>query len=98
MPWGIRAEPADRLLALALRADVAAAAGLVGEDDGVHEALEEVALLDVGCPPGRLELLVRLEVGAAPRELEPALIRAGDVRVARRHGEDRACRRRPGPP
>ena len=98
MPWGIRAEPADRLLALALRADVAAAAGLVGEDDGVHEALEEVALTGVGGAPGRLELLVGLEVGAVSRKLEAALIGADDVRVAGRHGEDRARRRRPGPP
>jgi hypothetical protein len=65
-------EPALRLLELPLEADPIPAAGLVPGDDDVHEPLEEVLLLGLGCAPGVLERLVRGEVLAPPREVEPA--------------------------
>ena len=64
-------QPPLRLLQLPLAADPVAAAVLVPRDDDVHEALEEVALVRVGRAPRLLERLVRLEVAARPRELEP---------------------------
>jgi hypothetical protein len=63
-------EPALRLLELPLEADPIPAAGLVPGDDDVHEPLEEVLLLGLGCAPGVLERLVRSEVLALPREVE----------------------------
>ena len=47
-------EPARGLLELALAADAIAAPGLVPGDGDVDEALEEVALGAVGCPPREL--------------------------------------------
>ena len=68
-----RPEPALRLLELSLEADSVPAAGLVPRDDDVHEPLEEVLLLGLGCAPRVLERLVRLEVLASSREVEPPL-------------------------
>jgi hypothetical protein len=67
-----RPEPALRLLELPLEPDPVPAAGLVPGDDDVHEPLEEVLLLGLGCAPGVLERLVRGEVLALSREVEPA--------------------------
>ena len=72
-------EASQRLLALALGADRPAATGLVGEDDGMDEALEEVALVLARRPPGRLERLVGLEVAAPAGQREPVPVVAGDV-------------------
>ena len=63
-------EPALRLLELPLEADPIPAAGLVPGDHDVHEPLEEVLLLALGCAPCVLERLVRGEVLALPREVE----------------------------
>jgi hypothetical protein len=60
----IRPETAQTLLALALRADRLAAAGLIGKDDRVHEPLEEVAVGGLGGTPGRFERLMGLEIRA----------------------------------
>lgn len=57
-------EPPDRLHALSLGRDGPSPPVLVGGDDDVHEALEEVALGGVAGAPGELERLVCLEVGA----------------------------------
>jgi hypothetical protein len=66
-------EPALRLLELPLEADPIPAAGLVPGDDDVHEPLEEVLLLGLGCVPGVLERLVRGEILAPSREVEAQL-------------------------
>ena len=65
-----RAEPALRLLELALAADPVAPAGLVPGDDRVHEPLEEVALVRRRGTPGFLERLVCLEVAPGSCELD----------------------------
>jgi hypothetical protein len=67
-----RPEPARRLLELPLAPGPVAAGSLVPRDDHVNEALEEVLLGRVGGAPCVLERLVRLEVLAGPREVEPA--------------------------
>jgi hypothetical protein len=67
------AEPAARLLELALAARAVAAAGLVPGDDDVDEALEEVLLGRVGGAPGVFERLVGFEVLAGAGEVEPSL-------------------------
>jgi hypothetical protein len=64
-------ESALRLLELPLEADPIPAAGLVPGDDDVHEPLEEILLLGLGCAPRVLERLVRGEVLAPSREVEP---------------------------
>lgn len=66
-----RAEAPRRFLELPLATWAIAATGLVPRDDDVDEALEEVLLGRVGGPPSVLERLVRLEVLASPREVEP---------------------------
>jgi hypothetical protein len=66
-------EPALRLLELPLEADPIPAAGLVPGDDDVHEPLEEVLLLGLGCAPCVLERLVRGEVFAVAGKLEAPL-------------------------
>jgi hypothetical protein len=66
-------EAALRLFELPLEADPIPPAGLVPGDDDVHEPLEEVLLLGLGCAPGVLERLVRGEVLAPPREVEAKL-------------------------
>jgi hypothetical protein len=73
----VRTEPAPRLLELTLAPDPVAAAGLVPRDGDVHEALVEVALLRLGGAPRDLQLLVSLEVLAAPDQLDAALERRG---------------------
>src|SRR5690242_18094633 len=96
MGGGVRRESAQRLLALALGADLASAAGLVSEDDRVDEALKEIALPRRSCPPGRLECLVRLEPAAGVSEPEPPLVFARDgVIVGASHGDDPARWGRP---
>ena len=65
-------QAARGLLELAPATNLVATAGLVPGDDDVHEPLEEVLLLGLGCAPGVLERLVRGEVLAPPREVEPA--------------------------
>jgi hypothetical protein len=64
-------EPAFRLRELPLAADEVAAFLLVPGDDDVHEPLEEVALVGVSGAPRVFEGLVRLEVAAGARMLEP---------------------------
>ena len=64
-------QAADRLLELALGADLPAAAGLIPRDGDVDEPLEEVALGRRRGAPGELELLVRGEVLAGTDELNP---------------------------
>jgi hypothetical protein len=66
MRRSVGGEAAERLRTLPLGAHAPAATGLVGEDDGVHEPLEEVALVRGRGAPGRLERLVGLEVVALP--------------------------------
>jgi hypothetical protein len=88
---GIGGEPRERLGALALGADRAPAAVLVGVDDGVDEALEEVALRGFAAPPGGLERLVRAEVVARPGEQNPSPEGRLDVIVAVGHGQDPAA-------
>jgi hypothetical protein len=57
---------------LPLEPDPVPAAGLIPGDDDVHEPLEEVLLLGLRRAPCVLERLVRGEVLAPPREVEPA--------------------------
>jgi len=64
-------ESALRFRELARAADEVPPLLLVPRDDDVHEALEEVALVRVGCAPRVLERLVRLEVAARARVPEP---------------------------
>jgi hypothetical protein len=66
-----RREPALGLLELPLEPGAIPTAGLVPRDDDVHEPLEEVLLLGLRRAPGILERLVRGEVLAPPREVEP---------------------------
>ena len=68
-----RREPSGRLLELPLAADAVPAPGLVPRDRDVDEALEEVLLGRLGCPPRELELLMRGEELAGPDQLEPAI-------------------------
>ena len=63
-------ETARRLRELPLAAGSVPPAGVVPGDRDVDEALEEVLLRRLGRPPGLLELLVRLEVLAAPNQIE----------------------------
>jgi hypothetical protein len=65
-----RLETASRLGELPLAPGAVPAARVVPGDRDMHEALEKVLLCRVGRPPGLLELLVRLEVLAAPDQLE----------------------------
>ena len=57
---------------LALAAGAIPAAALVPGDCDVDEALEEILLLGLGCPPCVFERLVRFEVLAAAHLFEPA--------------------------
>ena len=66
----VRLQAGDRLDALPLGADSPAASQLIGEDDGMHESLEEVALARGRRAPRELEMLVCREVVASPRKLE----------------------------
>jgi hypothetical protein len=66
-------EAALRLRELALAASTISAARLVPGDRDVDEALEEVLLGRLGCPPSVLERLVRLKVLTAAHLVEPAL-------------------------
>jgi len=70
----VRREAGDRLHALALAGDRAAARLLIRGHDDVDEALEEVALLVGAGAPRLLERLVRLEVRSRPAQLEPAVV------------------------
>ncbi|HUY70934.1 MAG TPA: hypothetical protein VMV08_01730 [Gaiellaceae bacterium] len=60
-----RPEPPQGFLPLPLGPDESPAPGLIREHDGMDEALEEVTFLGGRRPPGGLERLVRLEVGAS---------------------------------
>ena len=73
MAGRIRAEPARRLLELALVSGPISAAGVMPGDGDVNEALEEVALGLLGGPPEVLEHLVGREVLAAVDQLEAPL-------------------------
>jgi len=68
-----RREPPRRLRELPLAADPPPASRLVPRDRDVDESLEEVALLRRGRAPRELELLVRVEIAAAPDQGQPAL-------------------------
>ncbi len=70
MQRGERRQPASRLRKLPLAPGPVASAGVVPGNRDVDEALEEVLLGGVGRPPRLLELLVRLEVLAAPDQIE----------------------------
>ena len=70
----VRREARDRLDALALAGDRAAACLLVCGYDNVDEALEEVALLVAAGAPRLFERLVRLEERSRPAQLEPAVV------------------------
>ena len=86
----------QRLHPLALLGDWFAAFTLVGGDDDVHQPLEEVTLGDVACTPRELELLVRLEEGAAPGKREAPFVARGDGgNVGITHGNDLAVWGRP---
>ena len=63
-------EAAGGLRELPLAARTVPAAGVVPGDGDVDEALEEVLLRRLGRPPRLLQLLVRLEVVAAPDQIE----------------------------
>lgn len=65
-----RLETPSRLGELALAPGAVSAARVVPGDRDVDETLEKVLLRRVGRPPGLLELLVRLEVLAAPNQLD----------------------------
>src|SRR3954468_17325637 len=88
----VGSEPAECLFTLPFGADRLAAGRLVREDDGVHEALEEVALLARRCAPCELECLVRVEPLAATRAQMPVprqpLPAAGEPRAALLIGAD----------
>jgi hypothetical protein len=64
-------QPAPCLRELALAPGPVPPARVVPGDSNVDETLEEVLLRRVGRTPGFLELLVRLEVLAAPNQIEP---------------------------
>ena len=70
MPRRVRVEATRRLLELSLAARSVAPAGLVPGDGDVDEPLQERALVGRSLAPLVLELLVRLEVGACPDQLE----------------------------
>jgi hypothetical protein len=70
MLWRIRAEPARRLLELALAPRAVLALGVQPGDGDVHETLEEVALLARGDPPLVLEFLVGVEVPSLADQLK----------------------------
>jgi hypothetical protein len=72
----VRPEAARGLLELPPATDRSPAPCLVPGDRDVDEPLEEIALLRLGCAPGRFELLMRFEVAARPDQLEAALERA----------------------
>jgi len=65
-----RLETPSRLGELALAPGAVPAARVVPGDRDVDETLKKVLLRRVGRPPGLLELLVRLEVLAAPNQLD----------------------------
>jgi hypothetical protein len=65
-----RLETASRLGELPLAAGAVPPAGVMPGDRHVDETLEEVLLRGLGRPPSLLELLVRLEVLAAPDQIE----------------------------
>jgi hypothetical protein len=69
-----RCQAADRLCELPLGPDLASTPGLVPRDRNVHEALEEVALLDRGGPPCVLQLLVSGEVLARANQVDARLV------------------------
>ena len=66
----VGAEPARRLLELALAAGTPPAPGLVPRDGHVDEPLQEVSFLGWRLPPLVLELLVRGEELAGGNQLE----------------------------
>ena len=68
-----------------------AAARLVGEDDGVDEPLEEVALVRAGVAPRRLERLVRRELLAGACEPKPALVFVVDGVIVALQAWRRSC-------
>jgi hypothetical protein len=68
-----RSEPPHCLLELTLAPRTIASAALVPGDREVNEALEKVALVRLGRPPSKLELLVRLEVLGAANQLQTGL-------------------------
>jgi hypothetical protein len=68
-----RPQAALRLLELPLESDPIPPPGLVPRDDDVHEPLEEVLFFRPGGAPCVFEGLVRGEVLASPREIEPAV-------------------------
>ena len=70
----VRRQPPAGLLELPLASDLVLPLLLQPGDDGVDEPLVEVAFAGLGPAPDRLERLVRLEVLAACRELETALV------------------------
>jgi ferredoxin len=78
-------EAGKRLLPLPFGPHGPPACDLVGVDDRVDEALEEVTLVGRGRAPGQLEGLVGLEVGAAPREREAVPIGRLDRLLAPAH-------------
>jgi hypothetical protein len=89
-------EPVQRLHSLTLGRDRAPAPPLVGGDDDMYEALEEVALLLAAGAPGELERLVCLEELSAAGQLEALLvvpIHSANVGVS--YGNDPAARGRP---
>ena len=86
MRRSVGGEPPQSLLPLPLGPDSSSAPGLIGEHDGMDEALEEVAFLGRGGPPRRLECLVRLEVGAGPGKRQAVPVRLGDLEVECVHG------------
>jgi len=70
MLWRIRAEPARRLLELALAPRAVLALRVKPGDGHVHETLEEVTLLSRGDPPLVLEFLVGVEVPSLADQLK----------------------------
>jgi hypothetical protein len=67
-------EAGERLDALALPGDRAAAGLLVGGHDHVDEPLEEVALRILAGAPRLLERFVRLEEGPGARQRQAAFV------------------------
>lgn len=74
-------EAAARLLQLPFAPGPVAASGLVPGNRDVHEALEEVPLLRLGLPPGRLERLVGGEELPRADQPEPVLELSLELRV-----------------
>jgi hypothetical protein len=77
----IRAEPARRLLELALAPRAVLALRVEPGDGHVHETLEEVAFLARGDPPLVLEFLVGIEVPPLADQLKPST-KAHHVRLS----------------